>query len=116
MEPLQVKIFTRQNASRLRYIAGIILGNILGLNWEVVTDKRKLGKHPVINYSSETITGSFRIDPDPLLFETGLSKREITVNEWKNLPAFFQTNPQSDLPFDVFAASFYIVTRYEEYL
>ncbi len=116
MEPLQVKIFARENVPRLNYIAGIILGDILGLKWEVVTDKRKFGKHPVINYSSGNITGSFRIDPDPLLFETGANQKEIIISEWKTLPVFFQTNPGSDLPFDIFAASFYLVTRYEEYL
>jgi hypothetical protein len=116
MDPLHVKIYTRKSIPRLQYIASIILGDILGLDWEVVTDKRKLGKHPVINYSAEDITGSFRIDPDPLLSETGLNKREIIVSEWINLPVFFQTTPVSDLPFDIFAASFWLVTRYEEYL
>jgi Family of unknown function (DUF7033) len=116
MEPLQVKIFTRKNFPRLMYISSLIIGDILGLSWEVVTDKRKLGKHPVINYSSENISGSFRIEPDPLLSETGISKKGIVVTEWKNLPVFFQTKPGSDLPFDIFAASFYLVTRYEEYL
>ncbi len=116
MEPLAVKIFTRENIPRLNYIAGIILGDILGLKWEVVPDKRKFGKHPVINYTSGNIPGSFKIDPDPLLFETGAKQREITITEWKNMPVFFQTNPGSDLPFDIFAASFYMITRYEEYL
>ncbi|OFY65732.1 MAG: hypothetical protein A2V64_07375 [Bacteroidetes bacterium RBG_13_43_22] len=116
MEPLQVKIFTRTSLPRLNYIASIIIGDILGLNWEIVTDKRKFGKHPVINYSAENISGSFRIDPDPLLSETGVNKREIIISEWKSLPVFFQTTPSSDLPFDIFAASFWLVTRYEEYL
>ncbi len=115
MDPNQVKIFAKINVPRLRYIAGIILGDILGLSWEIVTDKRKLGKHPVINYSTENIKGSFRINPDPLLFETGINKREIIISDWKNLPVFFQTTPDSDIPFDIFAASFYIVSRYEEY-
>ncbi|TAL60196.1 MAG: hypothetical protein EPN88_16285 [Bacteroidetes bacterium] len=111
-----VKIYSTENAPRLRYIAGIILENILGLSWEVITDKRKLGKHPVINYSSEKIPGSFKINPDNLLFETGISRKEIVIDEWKGLPVFFRTTPDSDLPFDIFAASFFLVTRYEEYL
>src|SRR4030042_2169701 len=102
MEPLQVKIFSRTILPRLNYIASIIIGDILGLNWEIVTDKRKFGKHPVINYSAENISGSFRIDPDPLLSETGVNKREIIISEWKSLPVFFQTTPSSALPFDIF--------------
>jgi hypothetical protein len=111
-----VKIFTVSDLPRLRYIAEIILDDILGLSWEIVTDKRKLGKNPVINYSDEDIKGSFRISPAGLLSENGLKKWEPTVSEWKGLPLFFQSQKSSDLPFDIFAASFFLITRYEEYL
>ncbi len=111
-----IKIYSDKEAPRLKYIAGIILGDILGLSWEIITDKRKFGKHPVINYSSENLPGSFKICPDSLLFETGVFAKEIVVNEWKGLPVFFPTSSDSDLPFDIFAASFFLITRYEEYL
>ena len=116
METKQVRIYSSVDLPRLRYIAGIILGDILGLPWDIVTDKRKLGKHPVINYSPENITGSFRITPDALLFETGIRARQIPVSDWNGLPVFFHTDSASDLPFDIFAASFFLITRYEEYL
>jgi len=116
MDPLSIKIYTSENVPRLRYIAGIILEDILGLSWEVITDRRKLGKHPVINYSTTSIKDSFKINPVPLLFETGTGQQNIVMSEWKNLPVFFQTPADSDIPFDIFAASFFLVTRYEEYL
>ena len=116
MEQRPVKIFTTSNVPRLRYIAEIILGDILGLKWEVITDKRKLGKSPVINYSEENIEGTFKICPVELLFERGVESKEISITEWKGLPVFFQTSYDSDLPFDIFAASFFLVSRYEEYL
>ena len=116
MDAKQVRIYSSEDVPRLRYIAGIILGDILGLPWDIVTDKRKLGKHPVINYSDENISGSFKISPDTLLFETGIMARQITIGEWKGLPLFFQTDTASDLPFDIFSASFYLISRYEEYL
>jgi hypothetical protein len=116
MDPRPVKIFAAKTSPRLKYIAGIILGDILGLSWDIITDKRKLGKHPVINYSAENISGTFKIYPDPLLFETGISPRDFSVSEWKGLPVFFNTSPDSDIPFDIFAASFFLISRYEEYL
>jgi hypothetical protein len=116
MDPGTIKIFSTKDVPRLRYIAGILVGEILGLPWEIVTDKRKLGKNPVINYSSEEIKGSFRIVPVPLLFETGTREQDVMVKQWKELPVFFNPGPGSDLPFDIFAASFYLVSRYEEYL
>jgi len=116
MDLRPVKIYSTENIPRLRYIAGIILGDILGISWEITSDKRKLGKYNIINYSSDNIPGSFKIDPDQLLFEKGITPREIIVNEWKGLPVFFSSSADSDLPFDVFAASFFLVSRYEEYL
>jgi hypothetical protein len=116
MDSGPVKIYSAEDSPRLRYIAGIILGDILGLQWQVITDKRKLGKHPVINYSSDKISGSFKICPESILFEKGIVAKQIILSEWKGLPVFFQIAPDSDLPFDIFAASFYLVSRYEEYL
>jgi len=116
MDSGPVKIYTREDSPRLRYIAGIILGDILGLQWDIITDKRKLGKHPVINYSSDNISGSFKITPDSILFEKGICQKQIVLTEWKSLPVIFQTTSDTDLSFDIFAASFFLVTRYEEYL
>lgn len=116
MDTGTVRIYSSEDSPRLRYIAGIILGDILGLTWEVITDKRKLRKHPVLNYSEENINASYRILPHSLLFETGVSNREISIGSWSGLPVFFETPGESDFPFDIFAASFYLITRYEEYL
>lgn len=116
MEARPVRIYTPEDAPRLRYIAGIILGDILGLQWELITDKRKLGKYHVINYSDESVTGSFKITPSSILFEKGITPKEIRVEKWKDLPVFFQASDDSDFPFDIFAASFYLVSRYEEYI
>ena len=116
MDSGPVKIYSTEDVPRLRYIAGIVLGDILGLTWDIITDKRKLGKHPVINYSADNLPGSFKINPASILFEKGISPKQIIIHEWRGLPVFFPTTSDSDLSFDVFAASFYLVTRYEEYL
>ena len=51
-----------------------------------------------------------------LLFETGISEQNISVFDYNSNKVFFATGKTSALPFDVFAASFYLVSRYEEYL
>jgi hypothetical protein len=116
METRPVKIFSYADSPRLRFVADLILSEMLGLRWDVVTDRRRLGKSPVINYSREDIPGTFRIDPVDLLFEKSVVAQEINVTEWKGLPVFFLSGNGSDLPFDIFASSFYLVSRYEEYL
>ncbi len=116
MATLQVIIYSNYDVPRLRYIAGLIIGDMLGLRWKIVTDKRKIGKNPVINYSAENIRNSFKISQVPLLFEKEINEQEIKVSTWNGLPVFFSDDSPSDLPFDIFAASFFLVTRYEEYL
>ena len=112
----QIKIFAQSATPRLHYIAGLIFGNILGSDWKIITDKRDTGDDPVINYSSEAISGSLRMKPHPLLYEDCIKPVGLTAGEWKGIPAFFMTDQDADIPFDIFAASFYLVSRYEEYV
>ena len=111
-----VKIFTTGNLPRLGYAADLILNEILGLSWEIVTDRRKLGKFPVINYSEEKIPNSFKIKPVQLLFDTGVRPQKVIVDDLKGVPYFFSCSGDSDFQFDIFAATFYMVSRYEEYV
>lgn len=68
-----------------------------------------------INYSDTQLTANeLWIKPVDLLFEHNVWEQTTEVFTWDNLKAFYAT--EGDLPFDVFAASFYLITRYEEYL
>ncbi len=49
-----------------------------------------------------------------LLFETGIRPVEIGCLTFESQKALFPT--EGDLPFDIFAAAFYLLSRYEEYL
>ncbi len=69
-----------------------------------------------INYSEESIDGSIHISPINLLFETNILQKKIKVSDWEDQIIFFQTSENVDIPFDLFAASFYLISRYEEYL
>jgi hypothetical protein len=69
---------------------------------------------PKINYSTEELPDSFRFYPHSLLFERNIHPIPITVTTHNGQPAFFPTG--GDLSFDIFAASFYLLSRYEEYL
>lgn len=116
MDIRQVKIYTDQTSTRLVYIADFIFGEVLGISFDIVSDRRKLGKSAVINYSHEKIPNSIRIEPSGLLTEQGIQTRDLIISDWRSLPVFFLTKGESDLPFDLFAAAFFMLSRYEEYL
>lgn len=68
-----------------------------------------------INYSTHRITeDEFWLSPHSLLFENYISPQKIDCFEVNGNKAFFKTS--GDFPFDIFAASFYLLSRYEEYL
>lgn len=70
---------------------------------------------PKLNYSSQLFPGeSLRIHPSGLLFESGIRPQSIRCFTVNGHAAFFATT--GDFPFDIFAASFYLLSRYEEYL
>jgi hypothetical protein len=70
---------------------------------------------PRINYSNEPLSQQeIWIRPQGLLHESGIRQQPIECFEYNNRIAFFRTS--GDFPFDILSASFFLLSRYEEYL
>lgn len=113
-----ILVYVSNITPRVRYIFHFIFNDILNIAYDLTSEKQKfeMSDHPRINYSETEIVGTVQIIPHSLLFETGIKEQAIRVTEWKGTKVFFQTDSKLDVPFDIFAASFYLLTRYEEYL
>jgi len=105
-------VYASKITPRLSYIIHTLFRNA------VVTDsKEKFLAHKGIrvNYSTEKIcTDELWVVPHGLLSEQDIHEQRIDCFEWDGVKVFFGTG--GDLPFDIFAASFYLLSRYEEYL
>ena len=71
---------------------------------------------PKMSYGDVPLGNEFFIAANGLLAEQGVNSVDISVFQWEGMPAFFATSAKSQLPFDFFAASFYLMSRYEEYM
>ena len=71
---------------------------------------------PKISYTFKPLGKEFFIEAQTLLFEQGIEEIPITVEKWEGIPCFFKSTDASNLPYDIFAAAFYLITRYEEAL
>ena len=69
-----------------------------------------------LSYTKQALGNELFIRSNDLLFNQGIDYIDINVVKWGEDPCFFQTNVDSDIPCDFFAASFYLISRYEEYL
>lgn len=112
-----ILIYTHNSTKRLQYICKFIFKEQLGIAYSLTIDEEGFRKHDgfKINYSSKDFPSSFNIYPQPLLFEKEIQPQSITCFNTKGYKAFFK-NEKGDYPFDIFAACFYLISRYEEYL
>jgi len=114
-----ITVFATDITNRLRYIFELYFEELLRVpvsftNIEEVFEKESGIK---INYSSRNFEiGQLNLRPHKLLFQTGLEYQDLSSVPCNNKLCIFPSSVDSFLPFDPFAAGFFLVTRYEEYL
>jgi len=112
-----VIVFSNTITPRLLYILDFIAKEINGEPFQVFTNATEFRNYsgPKINYSNDRITAEeFFLRPHAILFEKNIQLQSVDCFDVYGTKAFFKT--EGDFAFDIFAAAFYLVTRYEEYL
>ena len=111
-------VYSHRITPRIRYIFKHILTRTLLIPVSFTSKVEDFVAHNglKLSYTKTALGSEFFIKSNDLLFEQGVNDLEINVQKWDDVPCFFATNINSSLPFDIFAASFYLITRYEEYL
>ena len=110
----QLIIYTKEISARQEYIFDFVFAQILGVKFVLENNIQQFldAEGFKINYSEENIVSDITIKPHAILFETDIKAQNISVATWNELPIFFQ-NENTEIPFDIFAASFYLISRYE---
>lgn len=112
-------IYTDKYTNRLKYITDHIFNKILGQSVNIINKEEDLPSNlssGLIVYSdSLKVKGALHIVPNGLLFKKGVREYDINMSLWEGEKVFFCTDG-GDIPFDIFSASFYLLSRYEEYL
>jgi hypothetical protein len=112
-------IFTPTINNRINYIFKLILSRILGVEYALTAqyDEWLAYDGPRLCYGSAYDGEELFFAQAPLLLNTGTKKIHIDPVMCEGIKAFFPVkSSKSQFPFDPFAASFYLVSRYEEYI
>lgn len=111
-----INIYSDSSSPRLEYICKTLFENFLNSKMKIFTEIERYEKTSgiKINYSSKELDG-IQIVPDKLLFEKEIIAQNPVLGTWKNQACFYYTG-QGAIPFDILAASFFLISRYEEYL
>ncbi len=115
---MQLLLYATATSPRLQYTCNFIFKEILKGDFLITTQPEEFNnyKGPKIKYANEPASPEhFTIGTCGLLLETNTRNVEIQCFKDKNYVAFFKTE-NADFPFDIFSATFYLISRYEEYL
>lgn len=112
-----ILVYAPQITPRLEYIAKLLFTSILEVPVSFTSNQEEYKNYtsPKINYSNESLSG-ITMYPHILIFEKGIRPITPQVSSFNGIPVLFPVSDKSSLPFDLFAASFYMTSRYEEYL
>jgi hypothetical protein len=109
-------LYCAHNTPRLQYIIDFFSKELFDVPIRITTDRAEFDETagPRIDYSATPDKDAFSIRPAAFLFESGITPQSITCFLHNGRKAFFPT--EGDIPFDIFSAAFYLLSRYEEYL
>lgn len=114
-------IYCPELSPRLNYILKLLLGDLMGIEYSTTNIKNEFlfFEGPKLNYSFEPIDSTAFLSASGMLFEHKVIDQRKAMGEvfkWTELPVFYKSYGNSIIPFDIFSASFYLVSRFEEYL
>ncbi len=113
-------IWISTETNRTRYIFQLVIKDLLGIDYRVTTDvdEFKRSEEARLSYGKSLVDETVpHIHSADLLFMRGIDSLDFETSRFDDIPIIFKTySKNSVLPYDIFAASFFMVSRYEEYL
>ena len=117
---MNLLILAPKITNRLQYIFELIFKEELGITYELTTDKERFISCEDAKFQygeQQLVEGCLFQKSVGLLFERDITDQNIKICNYKDSKAIYPVfNDKSIFSFDIFAASFYIISRYEEYL
>ena len=113
-----VLVYTHKITPRLTYIFKHIFENMLGVSVGFTKTIETFVAHsgPKFSYTIKQLGDEYFIPAHILLYEQGVKLQTLDVERLDGFPIFFKTQGDSFFSFDIFAASFFLLSRYEEAL
>ncbi len=112
-------IYTNKTTNRVKYIFKIIFTELLGVEFSITNQTDVFNAYDGIKFSycDQALGEELFFSSVSLLFEDNIHELDLKFTEYQNNTVLFPVyNKKAAIPFDPFAAAFYLISRYEEYL
>jgi hypothetical protein len=116
---MKMLILVPKVTGRVMYVFDLMLRQLLGIEFELTTneDLFKAFEGPKLHYGPQRVDDELFVKSDDILFERHIHEQSFRKVGFEGTVAPYAVYGIGNLmPFDVFAASFFLVSRYEEYL
>ena len=116
---MKMLVLVPKVTGRVMYVFDLMLKQMHGLDHDFTTDVEqfKAFEGPKLHYGTQRLGEEPFVKAVDLLFERHIHEQSIRIVDFEGTVAPFAVYGNGNLmPFDVFAASFFLVSRYEEYL
>lgn len=116
---MSILVYSPRITPRIEYICGLLLGNLLHAKWQLTNNIETIQNHngPKICYARDVVDPSaLHIPAHGFLQERGVRRFQPDIKSKNKMPLLFPVSDNNEFGFDMLAAAFYLVSRYEEYL
>jgi hypothetical protein len=114
---MKLLIYVPIISPRIKYIFSFIFNDILRAEIDFTINKVEFlqSNLPKISYAEQPVGNELFFKSKHLLFEHKILAQQIKITDFGEMKVPFSVS-KSTLPFDIFAASFYFLSRHEEYI
>ena len=111
-----VVVYSPANSTRLKFVLDWVLRERMHINYTITTNEAEVADLPFFISYGKALPKSISIPDEQLLWGSGIQKQDPKTGSWHNIPTLFESaGKECTLPFDMFSAVFFLLSRYEEY-
>lgn len=113
-----ILVYTHKTTPRLVYTLQMVFKQFLGSEVKVTNkvDEFIAFEGVKMSYTKNPLGSELFFSSHAILFEKGIQDYTINIKSNNGQKVFFEQTENSALPYDIFACTFYLLSRYEEYL
>lgn len=111
-------VYAKYMSPRLQYVLNFIFTEYLGSRFTHTGSMEELESYTGsrIAYTGEMIPSAINIPDSGFLFTSGIGPFVPVIGKYGGMKVLFPNPGQGEMQYDVFAAVFYMISRYEEYM
>lgn len=110
-----ITIYSPFTSNRLTYVLDWIFKTRIGISYTLTNYMADIDASTNSIVYGSTHETAISIPSSGLLHKTGIQQHQIETGKWNGITTLYAAEGNYTIPFDIFSAVFFLISRYEEY-